>query len=268
MRRAHRSLFMAGIWLLGGLLVAFIVLPLVRLGSETAPSALVTASREPDIRGAIVLSVKDAAITALVAALGGVPLAYVLARYRFRGSLFLQSVVDLPLAIPHTVVGIALLLVFGRRGWIGQPVGHLGVAFFGSEWGIVAAMLFVSSPFMVDTVRATIEGIDERYEKVARSLGATPFYAFRRVTFPLALRGVFAGLVLTYARSLSEFGAVALIAYYPMTAPVKVYDLYLQSGLSESVSAAVLLLLVTLSTFLVFRTLAYGQFVGRPGREP
>ncbi len=266
-RGARGSLFTAGIWLLGGLLVAFIVLPLIRLGSRTAPTDLLAAWREADVRGAILLSVKDAAIAAVVAALGGVPLAYVLARYRFRGSTLLQSVVDLPLAIPHTVVGIALLLVFGRRGWLGQPAGHLGIAFFGSEWGIVAAMLFVSAPFMVDTVRSTIEGVDERYEKVARSLGATPAYTFRRVTFPLAARGVFAGLVLTYARSLSEFGAVALLAYFPMTAPVKVYDLYLQSGLDRSVTAAVLLLLITLSTFLVFRTLAFGSFVGRPGRR-
>jgi len=94
--------------------------------------------------------------------------------------------------------------------------------------------------------------------RAARSLGATPAHAFRRVTLPLAARGVLTGAVLVYARSISEFGAVVILAYYPATAPVQIYTLFLTSGLTDSASAAVLLLVVSLATFLVLRTLASG----------
>ncbi len=263
--RLGRAAFYAGAWLLGGLLILFIVLPLVRLFVATSPATLSSALHDPGIVDSIRLSLQDAAITAVVAAILGVPLAYVLARQRVPGGSLIQGIVDLPLAVPHSVVGIALLFVFGRRGWVGGPASHVGVSFFGTQWGIVAGMLFVSVPFMVDSVRIAIEGIDPRIEQVARSLGASPWHAFRRVTLPLAARGVLTGLVLTYARSISEFGAVAILAYFPMTAPVKVYDIYLQSGLHSSAAAAVLLLIVTLSTFVVFRAVASGRLARRPG---
>jgi len=252
---------------LAGLLLGFVVLPLVRLVLATSPTQLAAAVRTADIRAAVWLSLQDAAITAVVAAFLGIPLAWLLARGHVPGRYFLQGVVDLPLAVPHSVVGIGLLFVLGRRGWVGAPAGHIDLSFYGTQAGIVAGMLFVSAPFMVDSVRQAIESIDPRLEQAARSLGAGPWLTFSRVTLPLAARGVFAGLALTYARSISEFGAVAILAYFPMTAPVKVYDLYLQAGLQQSASAAVLLLLVTLSTFVVFRALAAQQVEYRDGRD-
>ncbi|HYM14087.1 MAG TPA: ABC transporter permease [Dehalococcoidia bacterium] len=256
---APRVLFLATLWCLGGLLVAFIMLPLVRLTLATSPGELVDAGQRSDVRAAIRLSLQDAAVTAVVAAFLGVPLAFILSRSVFPGQRFVEAIVDLPLAVPHSVVGIALLFVFGRRGWIGAPADHIGISFFGTQWGIVAGMLFVSAPFMVGSVRVALDAIDPRIERAARSLGATRAYAFRRVTLPLAARGIMTGLVLTYARSISEFGAIVILAYYPMTAPVKAYDLYLQNGLDASAAVSVLLLIVTLSTFVVFRALASGQ---------
>jgi len=140
------------------------------------------------------------------------------------------------------------------------------VSVYGSQWGIVAAMLFVSAPFAVNSARVAFEAIDPRLERAARSLGASPWHAFRRVTLPLGLRGVLTGAVLVYARSISEFGAVVIIAYYPATAPVEIYNLFLQSGLTQSASAAVVLLIVTLATFLVLRTLASGRLLARVDR--
>ena len=195
----------------------------------------------------------------------GVPLAYLLARGTFRGRGLIQALVDLPLAVPHTVAGIALLFLLGRTGWVGAP-GRLGVSFYGSQWGIIAAMLFVSVPFEVNSARVAFESIDPRLERAARSLGATPWHTFRRITLPLGLRGVLTGAALVYARSISEFGAVVIIAYYPATAPVEIYNLFLQSGLTQSASAAVVLLVVTLATFLVFRTLASGRLLTRIDR--
>jgi molybdate/tungstate transport system permease protein len=255
------------LWLLSGLLIAFIVLPLVRLAATSSPASLHAAAADAEVRNAILLSLKDAAITAVIATVIGVPLAYLLATRRVPLPGLVQAVVDLPLAVPHTVAGIALLFVFGRTGWIGSPASHIGISFYGTQWGIVAAMLFVSAPFAVNSARVAFEAIDPSYDRAARSLGASPGYAFRRITLPLALRGVLTGTVLVYARSISEFGAVVIIAYYPATAPVEIYNLFLRSGLSQSASAAVLLLIVSLATFLVLRTLASGWGIWAVDRD-
>jgi molybdate/tungstate transport system permease protein len=254
-------------WLAGGLLLAFIVLPIIRLAVAAPPASLRQAAADAGVRDATLLSLQAAAITAGIATLLGVPLAYLLARGTFRGRGQIQAVVDLPLVVPHTVAGIALLFLLGRTGWVGAPATRLGVSFYGSQWGIIAAMLFVSVPFAVNSARVGFEAIDPSYERAARSLGATPGYAFRHVTLPLGMRGVLTGAVLVFARSISEFGAVVIIAFYPATAPVEIYNLFLQSGLTKAAGAAVLLLLVSLATFLVLRTLALGWGVWTVGRD-
>jgi molybdate/tungstate transport system permease protein len=262
-RRWPGGWFGAAVWTLSGLLLAFIVLPIVRLATTSSPAALRQAAATAAVRDSVLLSLQAAAITAGIATVFGVPLAYLLARGTFRGRGVVQALVDLPLVVPHTVAGIALLFLLGRTGWVGAPAGRLGISFYGSQWGIIAAMLFVSVPFAVNSARVAFEGIDPRLERAARSLGATPWHAFRRITLPLGLRGVLTGAVLVYARSISEFGAVVIIAYYPATAPVEIYNLFLQSGLTQAASAAVVLLIVTLATFLVFRTLATGRLLTR-----
>jgi molybdate/tungstate transport system permease protein len=253
--------FQAIMWLAGGLLVAFILLPVIGLVSTTSPGSLNAAAADAEIRAALLLSVQDAAITAVIATVLAVPPAYLLARHRFPGHALVQAIVDLPLAIPHTVAGIALLFVFGRTGWIGAPLQTTGLSFYGNQAGIVVAMLFVSIPFAVNSARVAFEALDPNLERAARSLGATPGQTLRRVSMPLAWRGVLTGAVLVYARSISEFGAVVILAYYPATAPVAIYNLFLSSGLTDSASAAVLLLIVALATFLVLRTLASGRLL-------
>ena len=265
-RRWPGGWFGAVMWTLGGLLLAFIVLPIVRLAATSPVASLRQAATTAAIRDATLLSLQAAAITAAIATVFGVPLAWLLARGTFPGRGLIQAVVDLPLVVPHTVAGIALLFLLGRTGWVGGPAGHLGISFYGTQLGIIAAMLFVSAPFAVNSARVAFEAIDPRLEQAARSLGATPWHTFRRVTLPLGLRGVLTGAVLVYARSISEFGAVVIIAYYPATAPVEIYNLFLQSGLTQSAAAAVVLLIVTLATFLVFRTLASGRLLTRINR--
>lgn len=266
--RMPAGLFPAVMWLAGGLLLGFILLPVSGLIAASSPASLGTALGDTTIRSALLVSVQDAALTAVIATLLAVPLAYLLARHRFPGRALVQSVIDLPLAVPHTVAGIALLLVFGRTGWVGAPAGAVGLSFYGTHAGIVAAMLFVSAPFAFNSARVAFEALDPNLERAARSLGATPGQAFRRVSLPLAWRGVLTGAVLVYARSISEFGAVVILAYFPATAPVTIYNLFLSSGLTDSVSAAVLLLIVALASFMVLRTLASGWLTSGSDRHP
>ncbi|HUW39051.1 MAG TPA: ABC transporter permease [Rhodocyclaceae bacterium] len=242
--------------LAGGLLLVFIALPLLRLYGAQTPASLMRVAAMAEVRSAILLSVEAAFLTAVCAALLGVPLAYLLARSSFRGKGLVEAIVDLPLAVPHTVVGIALLFVFGRTGIIGAPISELtGYQFWGSAGGIVIAMLYVSVPYTVNAARVGFEAVDSRLEKVARTLGAGRWAVFLLVSLPLAARGILTGLTLTFARSISEFGSVIVLTYYPMTAPVKIYDLFLQFGLGDSSAMAALFLAVSLSLFVLFRAL-------------
>ncbi|MDE2229266.1 MAG: ABC transporter permease [Alphaproteobacteria bacterium] len=248
-------------WFLGGLLLAFILLPLIQLLVAQTAGTMLRVAAEADVRNAVVLSVGAAFLTALVAGAFGIPLAYLLARGVFRGKGMVAAIVDIPLTVPHTVAGIALLMVFGRYGVIGEPLeNYLGLRFWGTLAGIVVAMLFVSVPYTVNAARIAFEGIDPRIEMVARTLGMGPLQAVARVTLPLAWRGIATGLTLTFARSISEFGAVVILVYYPMTAPVKIYDMFLNYGLQDASAAAALLLLVSLALFILFRHLAYGRW--------
>ena len=252
------------LWLLGGLLLAIIVLPLVRLALEPTFPDLLSAARDVSVRNAILLSVSGAFLAALVSALLGVPLAYLLARGRFVGRGLVSAIVDLPLSVPHTVAGIALLMVFGRRGIIGEPAAALlGVRFWATLAGIVVAMVFVAAPYTVNAARLGFAGVDPRLEMVARTLGLRPWRVLWRITLPLAWHGIATGLTLTFARAISEFAAVAILVYYPMTAPVKIYELFLQNGLNEAAAAAVLLLALSLALFIVFRQFAYRATVAR-----
>ncbi|MBX5465741.1 MAG: ABC transporter permease [Clostridia bacterium] len=265
-----RSPLFLAFWLLGGLLLLFIALPIVELLLAQQPARLLAVAGMADVRAAVALSLEAAATTALLAGLLGTPLGYLLARRSFRGKRWLEALVDLPLAVPHTVAGIALLFAFGRTGPLGRLAALAGVRFWGSFAGVVVAMLFVSVPYMVNAAREAVAAVDPQLEMAARSLGAGPGAAFLEVTLPLAWRGIASGLVLTYARAIAEFGAVIVLAYYPETAPVKIYELFLSGGLADSAAAALLLLAVTLGSFVLLRAL-----VGRalpagshPGRRP
>lgn len=246
-------------WLFGGMLAAFIAVPLLGLAALPSAASLIRVAAKPSVEAAIALSLEAAFLTVACAALFGVPLAYGLARGAFPGRGVLAALVDLPLAVPHTVAGIALLSVLGRRGILGMPAAaFFGIRFWGTLAGVVAAMLFVSAPYTVSAARIGFEGVDPRLEKVARTLGLGPWRTFWRVSLPLARRGIMTGLVLTYARAISEFAAVAILAYYPMTAPIKVYELFLRVGLGEAAAMAVLLMIVCLALFILFRQLAHG----------
>ncbi len=244
-------------WFCGGLLIAFLVLPLVSLGLFPKAASLVRAAASPDLRAALSLSVEAAALAALTSGLLGIPLAYVLSRSRFPGRSALSALIDLPLAVPHTVAGIALLMVFGRQGLLGGPAMRLlGLRFWGTLAGIVAAMLFVSVPYTVNAARIGFEGVDPRLEQLGRSLGLGPWRVWAKISLPLARRSILTGLTLTFARAISEFGAVMILAYYPMTAPVEIYTLFVRYGVDEAAAASVLLLIVCLGLFILLRALA------------
>jgi len=240
----------------GIVVLAFILLPLVEM--LTAPSSAMRKEtlHDKNVVQSIWLSVYTAFAAAGISFVVGTPLAYVLARSRFRGKHLIESIIDLPIVIPHPVVGIAILGVAGRNHWLGQIMSELGIRIMGTTMGIIAVLTFVGMPLYINALKSGIEAVSPRLENVSRSLGASMWGTFARITFPLAWRSVLVGIIMCCARAISEFGAVVVVAYHPMIAPVLIYERYEAYGLKYSQPVAVWLVLVCLTLFLVLRVLA------------
>jgi len=236
--------------------VAFIVIPLVELMTSPSMASLWEGLKDKEVVRSIRLSVYTAGSAALISFLFGTPLAYLLARHEFKGKRILEGVIDLPIVIPHPVVGIAILGVAGREHWIGQILGELGIRMLGSVTGIITVLTFVGIPFYIHSAKTGFESVSPRLEKVSRSLGASMLSTFLRITFPLAWRSMLSGIVMCSARAISEFGAVVVVAYHPMTAPVLIYERFEGYGLKYSQPVAVWLVLVCLALFFILRILA------------
>jgi molybdate/tungstate transport system permease protein len=242
---------------LGGLILAFIAFPILKMIFASDPSILKDSLFDREVAASIALTLYAALIATAIGFALGVPLAYLLAKSRFSGKRLVEGLIDLPIVIPHSAAGIALLFVFGRNYFLGQAFESAGIRFLDSLAGIVIAMLFVSVPFLIDSAKDGFEKVDPRLEKVARTLGASPWQTFIRISFPLAWRSIMAGNIMMWARALSEFGAVIIIAYHPMIAPVLVYEKFETYGLNYARPIAVILILISMLVFVVLRLLVY-----------
>ena len=259
--------FTAAFAILGALLLLFLALPLVAMVSSESPLTLCETFLEADVRSALWVSVSAAAVSTGIALLLGVPLGYLLARHSFRGKTVIQGLVDMPIVVPHTVAGIALLTVLGPEGMVGSAAGEVGLRFVDALPGTVAAMLFVSAPFVVNSARHGFEAVSPRLEKVSRSLGASPWQTFFRISLPLTIGPIISGGVMSWARAVSEFGAVLIIAYYPRIGPTLIYERFTSFGLASSRPVAVLLVLVCLLVFILLRLTAGPHGISLGARE-
>lgn len=211
--------------------------------------------RDAELRAALTLTGITATVATLLGVLTGTPLAYLLARRRFRARAVLSALLDLPLVIPHPVAGIALLLVLGRESTVGQTLLLAGLRVVGTPIGIVCAMLFVSAPLYVSGAREAFARVDPRYEAVGRTLGDPAWRVFRRITLPLAGRGLLASAVVMWARAVSEFGAIVILTYHPRTISVLAYDRFTTYGLGEAIPVAAVLVLIALVPLALLRAL-------------
>ncbi len=239
----------------GALLVLFVAWPLLHIVAAS-PALLWETILDQEVRRSILLTFAASLIATAIALLTGVPLAYLLARHDFPARWLVEGIIDLPVVVPHTAAGIALLMVFGRHTFLGQVFGLLGIRFVSAIPGIVAAMLFVSMSFLVNAAREGFEAIDPRLEHTARTLGASPWESFWRVSLPMAWRNIFSGAIMMWARGLSEFGAIVILAYHPMVAPVLLYERFESWGLRRAQPVAALMVLVSLAAFVALRMIA------------
>ncbi|MBA7571819.1 Sulfate transport system permease protein CysW [subsurface metagenome] len=243
--------------LLGLCIFLFIIVPLIKMILSSNPKILLNTLLDPGVMNAIWLSMYSALIATAVGFVLGVPLAYLLARFEFPGKKLIEGLIDVPIVVPHTAAGIALLFVFGRNFFAGKAFHAIGIDFVDSTAGIVIAMIFVSIPFLINSAKEGFKKVDVRLEKVARTLGASPWQAFFRVSVPLAWRSIVVGNIMMWARGISEFGAVIILAYHPMIAPTLIFERFESYGLTYSQPVAVLLILLCLVIFITLRTLVY-----------
>jgi len=234
-----------------------LVVPLAAMVAATDWAALPGQLRSEPLRDALWLSLTTSTAAMLICLVLGLPLAWFLARVDFPGRGWLRALVTVPLVLPPVVAGIALRTAFGRTGVIGEPLLELtGFAFPFTTAGVVLAHTFVSMPFVVIAIEGALRSADREYDAAAATLGASRWTTFRRVSVPLALPGILAGMVLGWARSLGEFGAtITFNGNYPgvtQTMPNLIY-VTRQSDQDAALALSMVMLLVSIGVLLALR---------------
>ena len=235
----------------------FLILPLLALVIRAPWRALPSLLGDPLVGEALRLSLLCATTAAGLSALFGIPLAWLLARSNGSVATVIRALVTIPLVLPPVVGGVALLSAFGRRGLLGRPVDELfGIALPFTPLGVIVAETFVAMPFLVLTVEGAFRPLDDGYAEAAATLGAGPWFAFRRVVVPLLAPALMAGTVLAWARALGEFGATITFAGNSpgrtQTMPLAVY-LAMERDPDAAVALSLILLLVSIVVLVALR---------------
>ena len=252
-RTLPRVLVAATATLAASFLVLALVLPVGTLVASAGAGGVLSAFADREVLESLLLTMTAAMLATLLAVVGGTPLAYLLARLPFRGRAVVEALLELPLVIPHPVIGMALLLAVGRNSAIGAALAPVGLRIVSSPLGIVLAMLVVSAPLYLFGARESIARVDERLEAVARTLGDDRWTAVRRVTLPMARNGLVSAATAMWARCTSEFGAIVQVAYHPRVASVLAYDRFVTYGLRSALPVAAALIVVALGMLVLVR---------------
>ena len=244
---------------LGGLVLLFIVAPLASMFVSCSVPELVETAKDNAVQSSIWLTLWTSMAATAFFAIAAIPFSYLLARKDFPLKGLVTAIIDLPIVIPHSAAGIALLGIVSKNGVLGKAATQIGFSFVGTPAGIMAAMAFVSIPYLINSARDGFLAVPVRLEKAALSLGASPLRVFLTVSVPLAWRSILSGSILMWARGMSEFGAVLIIAYHPMITPVLIYERFGAFGLKYARPAAVLFIVVCLVFLAALRLLAGGK---------
>ena len=253
--------------LVAGLMLLFLGLPVaVLIIRSVTDGSLTDAVTTPVVLDALLLSLGTTAVSVVLTVTFGLPLAWLMARRTFRGSWLVETIVDLPIVLPPAVAGLGLLLVFGRRGLVGETF-DIGLPF--TTVAVILAQTFVSAPFFIRSARTGLAGVDRDLEAAARVDGASEFQLFRRITAPLASTALAAGLVMAWARSLGEFGATIMFAGNiegrTQTLPLVVYGEFQSGDLDASIAAAAILVLAAFGVLIAVRILHWGRALDARG---
>jgi molybdate/tungstate transport system permease protein len=243
--------------ILSSLVLLFVLAPLAGMFLNTGGEEFFETVKDMDVQQSIWLTLWVSFAASFIFAIGAIPLAWLMARKKFPLKNVVQGIIDLPVVLPHTAAGIAVLGFISRDGPLGKLAGSIGLTLVNNPSGIALAMAFVSLPFLINSARDGFASVPERLEKAALNLGASQSRVFLTISLPLAWRSIMTGFVMMFARGMSEFGAVVIVAYHPMIMPVLIYERFSSFGLNYARPASVLFILVALTVFIVLRLVSF-----------
>jgi len=250
------NLFSWVLLFLSSLVLLFILAPLAGMFINTGSSEFIETVKDKEVQESIWLTLWVSFAATFFFAFAAIPLAWILARKNFPLKGVVQGIIDLPVVLPHTAAGIAVLGFISRDGFLGKMADVMGLSLINNPAGIALAMAFVSVPFLINSARDGFASVPERLEKAALTLGATRSRVFFTISLPLAWRSIMTGFVMMFARGMSEFGAVVIVAYHPMIAPVLIYERFSSFGLKYARPASVLFIIVALAVFILLRLIS------------
>ncbi|MCE4605969.1 MAG: ABC transporter permease [Desulfurococcales archaeon] len=226
-----------------------------------SPSEILEALKSEEMAYSLRLSLITASTATLLVILVGIPVGYALSRFDFPGRSAVKSILDLPMAFPELVLGLALLLFFGKT-YVGGVLSDIGLKIVFTKLGIIVAQFFTAFPYTVRIIYAAFEEVNLRYELVARSLGYSEFETFMKVTLPMAKNGLFASTIISFARSMGAFGAVLILAggSYMDTEilPITLYLNISYGNIGMAISSGIVLVIVSFLAILLFERLEGG----------
>ncbi|HIP36159.1 MAG TPA: ABC transporter permease subunit [Crocinitomix sp.] len=231
------------------ILLLFLSIPLIKLIFGIPINTYISTLQDNETINSIILTMKVSLYSTIIVLILGLPLAYLLARYNFFGKSLIESLIDIPTMIPHTAAGIALLITFGKT------FENIGLSFIDSTTGIMFAMMFLSAPYLINSAKEGFKNVDVKLENVAKSLGANSFETFIKIVIPNSKKDIINGMLMMWARGLGEFGAVVIITYHPMVAPVLIYDKFINFGLDYSTPVAAVMIIFSIIVFIIVRFL-------------
>lgn len=252
MMKFKKNSFNVFLIVLALIIVFFISIPILKMLVGIDSSKLLETIKDGEVIDSIILTMKVSLWAMVFVLFTGLPLAYLIARYDFFGKSFIEALIDIPVMIPHTAAGIALLTTFGDTH-IGDFFKIFGIEFVGTQYGIMIAMMFLSAPFLINSAKDGFRKVDPKLERVARTLGASALSVFFRITIPNAKKDIINGALMMWSRGLGEFGAVVILVYHPMTTPVLIFDRFNSYGLSYSAPVAAVIVGFSILVFLFVR---------------
>ncbi len=254
-RDNSRSLLIGCFWLLFIFLVLFILLLIGGLLNYANWETVKTVLRQEEFHFALFFTLWTSVLATGLAALFALPAAYILSRYKIPGKAFVDTLLDIPIVLPPLVSGIALLILFGPV--LGGFLTALGLDIVFSSSGVVIAQWFIATPYAVRIMKQAFDGIDPRMENIARTLGYTPGNVFGKVTLPLAKNGIINGLIMTWTRTIGEFGATAMLAGITRmkteTLSVAIFLNMSMGDLKFAISTAIVMLLMALVSLITLK---------------
>lgn len=257
-----RHLALAGTAMLIPAVTLYLVLPVIALFLRTTPDLFLASLADPEVKSALALSLFTSVVSLFVIILAGTPFAWVHCRHQYPGKVLVDTVIDLPLVLPPAVAGLALLVLYGRMGLVGQYAAMSGISIAFTTLAVIMAQVFVASPFYLRQAKSLFDQLDPAYEQTARTLGASPARVFARVTVPLTAGGLLSGAVMTFGRALGEFGATIMFAGnlpgVTQTMPLAVY-VSMAGDFNAGITISILLVLISFAIMAAVRLLATSE---------